>query len=66
MSQLLLLAGIPGVGKIIASAIVASVPDPQVFKSARDFAAWLGSCRGRTPPRKTKQSMFKSRWRIEI
>ena len=40
MSQLL--AGIPGVGKIIASAIVASVPDPQVFKSARDFAAWLG------------------------
>jgi transposase len=37
MSQLL--AGIPGVGKIIASAIVASVPDPKVFKSARDFAA---------------------------
>jgi transposase len=40
MSQLL--AGVPGVGKIIASAIVASVPDPKVFKSARGFAAWLG------------------------
>lgn len=37
-----LLAGVPGVGKIIASAIVASVPDPGVFKSARDFSAWLG------------------------
>ena len=40
MSQLL--AGIPGVGKIIASAIVASVPDPKVFKWARGFAAWIG------------------------
>jgi transposase len=37
-----LLASAPGVGKIIASAIVASVPNPLVFKSARDFAAWLG------------------------
>ncbi len=37
-----LLASVPGVGKIIASAIVASVPDPLVFKSARGFAAWLG------------------------
>lgn len=38
-----LLAGIPGVGKITASAIVASVPDPNAFKSGRDFSAWLGS-----------------------
>jgi transposase len=38
-----LLAGIPGIGKITASAIVASVPDPNVFKSGRDFSAWLGS-----------------------
>ncbi len=38
-----LLAGIPGVGKIAASAIVASVPDPNAFKSGRDFSAWLGS-----------------------
>jgi transposase len=40
MSQLL--AGIPGVGKVIASAIVSTVPDSMVFKSARDFSAWLG------------------------
>jgi transposase len=37
-----LLDKVPGVGKLIASAIVASVPDPSVFKSGRDFAAWLG------------------------
>ena len=40
MSQLL--SEVPGVGKIIASVITASVPDPSVFKSGRDFAAWLG------------------------
>jgi len=38
-----LLASIPGVGKITASVIAASVPDPKVFKSGRDFSAWLGS-----------------------
>ncbi len=37
-----LLDKVPGVGKLIASAIVASVPDPSLFKSGRDFAAWLG------------------------
>ena len=37
-----MLIEIPGIGRLIASAIVASVPDPSVFKSARDFAAWLG------------------------
>lgn len=36
------LMDIPGVGPIIASAIEAAVPDPHVFKTARDFAAWLG------------------------
>jgi transposase len=38
-----LLASIPGIGKITASAIVASVPDPNIFKSGRNFSAWLGS-----------------------
>lgn len=33
---------IPGVGIITATAIAASVPDPSVFKSGRQFAAWLG------------------------
>jgi transposase len=33
---------IPGVGPLIATARVASVPDPHVFKSGRDLAAWIG------------------------
>lgn len=37
-----LLDEIPGVGALIASVVAASVPDPGVFKSGRDFAAWLG------------------------
>jgi transposase len=36
------LASIPGIGPITASAIAASVPDASVFKSGREFAAWLG------------------------
>ncbi|MCI4679113.1 transposase [Rhodoblastus acidophilus] len=37
-----LLDEIPGVGKLIATAVVANVPDPGVFKLGRDFAACLG------------------------
>ena len=37
-----LLDGVPGVGKLIASVIAATLPDPSVFKSGRDFAAWFG------------------------
>jgi transposase len=33
---------IPGVGVITATALAASVPDPAVFKSGRQFAAFLG------------------------
>jgi transposase len=33
---------IPGVGPLLASAVVASVPDPAVFRSGRDLAAWIG------------------------
>jgi transposase len=33
---------IPGVGVITATALAASVPDPSVFRSGRQFAAWLG------------------------
>jgi transposase len=36
------LATIPGIGPIGASALSMKVPDPNVFKSARHFAAWLG------------------------
>jgi transposase len=36
------LATIPGIGPITASLIVASVADISLFKTARQFAAWLG------------------------
>lgn len=36
------LATIPGIGPITASAISAAVPDASLFRSGRQFAAWLG------------------------
>jgi transposase len=33
---------IPGIGLIGATAIAATVTDPTVFRSGRDFAAWIG------------------------
>jgi transposase len=36
------LATIPGVGLISATAFAASVPDPSLFRSGREFAAFLG------------------------
>jgi transposase len=33
---------IPGVGPALATALVASVADPKAFRSARNFAAWIG------------------------
>src|SRR5271169_3157755 len=33
---------VPGVGPIIASTVLAKVPDARVFRSGRDFAAWVG------------------------
>jgi transposase len=33
---------IPGVGPLLASAIVATVPDPAIFRSGRNLAAWIG------------------------
>ena len=33
---------IPGIGPIIATALVASVSDPLIFKSGRELAAWIG------------------------
>ena len=35
-------ATIPGIGPLAATAIAATVPDPAVFRSGREFAAWLG------------------------
>lgn len=36
------LMGIPGVGPVLASALVAAVADPKSFRSGRDLAAWIG------------------------
>ena len=36
------LATIPGIGPITATALAAAVPDASLFRSGRQFAAWLG------------------------
>jgi transposase len=36
------LATVPGIGPIVATAIAATVADPSVFRSGREFSAWLG------------------------
>ncbi len=36
------LMAIPGIGPVLASALVASVADPSIFRSGRDLAAWIG------------------------
>jgi hypothetical protein len=60
------LASIPGIGPIIATAIATTVADPSVFRSGREFAAWLGlvprqnSTGGKTPAgrhHQTRQSL---------
>jgi transposase len=33
---------IPGVGPTLATALIASIADPKVFRSGRDFSAWIG------------------------
>jgi len=33
---------VPGVGPVLASALVATVPDASAFKSGRNLAAWIG------------------------
>jgi transposase len=37
-----MLLGIPGVGKLTASAMIAKVGDMSIYKNARQFSAWLG------------------------
>jgi transposase len=36
------LMGIPGVGPVLASALVAIITDPKSFSSGRNLAAWIG------------------------
>lgn len=53
------LATIPGVGPIVASALVASVADATVFRTGRHFAAWLG-----ITPREWSSGMKRRQGRI--
>ena len=32
----------PGIGPVLATALVATVADPKAFRSGRDFSAWIG------------------------
>jgi transposase len=32
----------PGVGPVLATAVVATVADPKIFRSGRNFSAWIG------------------------
>ena len=36
------LAEVPGIGAVVASALVVKTPDPHAFRSGRHFAAWIG------------------------
>jgi transposase len=36
------IAAVPGVGKLTATAVIATVGDARVYRSGREFAAWLG------------------------
>lgn len=36
------LMDVPGVGPLLASALVAAVADPAIFRTGRDLAAWIG------------------------
>jgi|SRR6516162_3729615 len=38
----LMIDEVPGIGPVLATALVASVADPKAFRSARDFSAWIG------------------------
>ena len=33
---------VPGVGPVLTSALIATVPDPHIFRSGRNLAAWIG------------------------
>ena len=33
---------VPGVGPVLATALVGSVADPKTFRSGRNFSAWIG------------------------
>jgi transposase len=50
---------VPGIGPALATALVASIANPNAFRSGRDFSAWIGWCRNRTRA-EAKQSLAAS------
>ena len=57
---------IPGVGVTTATALAATVLDARAFRSGRQFAAWLGWCRGRTPAAASSAWAASPRWAAAI
>ena len=56
------LMGIPGVGPVLASALVATIADPKSFSSGRNLAAWIGLVpRQRDARRKLLRSRSRTR-----
>jgi transposase len=57
------LASVPGIGAITASALAATTPDVEVFRTGRDYAAWLGarsvSRTDRVPARATEGAFLR-------
>lgn len=51
------LAEIPGVGPVGASLLMMKTPDPGMFKSGRDFAAWKLMVSGETYRRQEGQTL---------
>ena len=66
------LESIPGIGVIGATAIAATVADPKVFRSGRDFAAWIGlvpreaSTGGKAPGAEPKQHDLSGWYRLAV
>ena len=60
------MATIPGVGLISATALAASVSDPKLFRSGREFAASWGWSRARTPRAARIGWVVSPRWAIAI
>ncbi len=60
---------IPGVGPLLASAFVATVADPTIFRTGRDLAAWIGrvpkqhSSGGKERLGGARRRSLQSRWR---
>ncbi|MES0200308.1 transposase [Mesorhizobium sp. M0011] len=57
---------VPGIGPITASALAASIQDISTFSGSREFAAFLGSRHGKTPPAERNGWDASPRWVTDI